>query len=86
MLLGITIFYVVPFLGSPDDLPYGIAHLGSLFTGIGRSVGTLPLMFHPPVLKPDLDLTLGEVQGSCNLDPPRPAQVLVKMELLFQLQ
>lgn len=41
---------------------------------------------HPPVLKPNLYLTFGQAQRVCNLNPPSPGQVPVKVELFFQLQ
>lgn len=46
----------------------------------------LPLVLHAPVLEPDFDLSLGEVQQGRDLDAARPAQVLVKVEFLLQLQ
>lgn len=44
----------------------------------------LPL--HPPVLKPDLDLALGQAERVGDLDAAPPGQVAVKVELLLQLQ
>lgn len=44
----------------------------------------LPL--HPPVLKPDLDLALGQAECVGDLDAAPPGQVAVKVELLLQLQ
>lgn len=41
---------------------------------------------HPPVLKPDLDLTFGQAKGMSDFDPSPPSQVVVEMELFFQLQ
>lgn len=46
----------------------------------------LSFVFHPPVLKPNFDLPLGEVQQSRDLHSPWPAEVLVEVELLLQLQ
>ena len=46
----------------------------------------LLLELHPPVLEPDLDLSLCEAQGVRHLDPPSPRQVVVRVELLLQLQ
>lgn len=46
----------------------------------------LPFVFHAPVLEPDFDLPLGEVQQGRDLDAARPAQVLIKVEFLLQLQ
>ena len=42
------------------------------------------LVFHPPVLKPDLDLPLGECKGVRNLNSTSSCQVAVEMELLQQ--
>lgn len=44
----------------------------------------LPL--HPPVLKPDLDLALGQAERVGDLDAAPPGQVAIKVELLLQLQ
>lgn len=46
----------------------------------------LSLVLHPPVLKPDFDLTFRQVQRGGDLDPPRTAQVFVEVELFFQLE
>ena len=43
------------------------------------------LLLHPPVLEPDLDLPLLEVEQTGHLRPPRPAQVAAEVELLLQL-
>lgn len=42
----------------------------------------LPL--HPPVLKPDLDLTFSQAKSMGDLNATPPRQVAVEMELLFQ--
>lgn len=42
-------------------------------------------IFHPPVLKPNLYLTLGEIQQIGHLHPPWTTKVAVKVKLLFQL-
>lgn len=42
-------------------------------------------VFHPPVLKPDLYLTLGEIQQIGHLHSPRATEIAVKMKLLLQL-
>lgn len=42
-------------------------------------------VFHPPVLKPDLYLTLGEIQQICHLHSPRATEIAVKVKLLLQL-
>lgn len=44
------------------------------------------LPFHAPVLKPDLDVSLGEAQGQRQLHAAWPRDVAVKQELLLQLQ
>lgn len=46
----------------------------------------LLLPLHPPVLKPDLDLALGQTHGVRNLHPPAPGQVPVEVKLLLQLK
>jgi hypothetical protein len=40
----------------------------------------------PPVLEPNFDLSLGEAKLVCHLDPPAPGEVVVRVELLLQLQ
>lgn len=45
----------------------------------------LLLELHPPVLEPDLDLSLCEAQRVGHLDPSSPRQVVVGVELLLQL-
>lgn len=42
------------------------------------------LLLHPPVLEPDLDLRLVELERAGDLDPAGPRQVLVEVELLLQ--
>lgn len=44
----------------------------------------LPL--HAPVLKPDLDVALGEAQGQRQLHAARSRDVAVEQELLLELQ
>ena len=46
----------------------------------------LLLELHPPVLEPDLDLTLGEAQRVGDLDPAAPREIVVEVELLLQLE
>lgn len=46
----------------------------------------LLLPFHPPVLKPDLDLALRQTHGVRNLHPSAPCQIAVEVELFLQLQ
>lgn len=43
------------------------------------------LLLHPPVLEPDLDLPLVQVEKAGHLHPPRPAQVAAEVKLLLQL-
>lgn len=42
-------------------------------------------LLHPPVLEPNLNLPLLEVEQSGHLHPPRPAQVAAEVKLLLQL-
>ena len=46
----------------------------------------LLLQLHPPVLEPDLDLSLSETQRVSNLNPASPGEIVVEVELLLQLQ
>lgn len=46
----------------------------------------LLLVLHPPVLKPDLNLFLGQVQVCGDLDAPQSGEVHVRGELSLQLQ
>ena len=46
----------------------------------------LLLPLHAPVLEPDLDLALAQVQHVRQLDAPTARQVAVEVELLLQLQ
>ena len=39
-----------------------------------------------PVLEPNFDLPLGEAEMAGHLDPPSPREVVVRVELLFQLE
>ena len=41
---------------------------------------------HSPVLEPDFDLSLGEAKLVCHFDPSSPGEVVIRVELLFQLQ
>ena len=50
----------------------------------GHFVLFLPL--HASVLEPDLNLSLCEAEGVCDLNSPASRQVTVEMELLLQLQ
>ena len=49
-----------------------------------RLVLLLPL--HPPVLEPDLDLSLSETESVSDLYSPAPGEISVEVELLLQLQ
>lgn len=42
-------------------------------------------VFHPPVLKPDLYLALGEIQQICHFHSSRATKIPVKVKLLLQL-
>lgn len=46
----------------------------------------LTLELHPAILKPDLDLSFGQLQQFGNLDSSSTGQVAVRMELLLELQ
>lgn len=46
----------------------------------------LLLPLHPPILEPDLDLTFSQTQGMCDLDPPTPCQVAIKMKFFLQFE
>ena len=46
----------------------------------------LLLELHPPVLEPDLDLALSQAERVGDLYAPPPGEIMVKMELLLQLQ
>jgi len=46
----------------------------------------LLLQLHPPVLEPNFDLPLCEAKLVSHLDPAAPCEVVVGVELLFQLQ
>lgn len=42
-------------------------------------------VFHPPVLKPDLDLALGQIQQIGHFHSPRATKIAIKVKLLLQL-
>ena len=46
----------------------------------------LLLELHPPVLEPDLDLTLGEAERMRDLNAAPPREIMVKMKFLLKLQ
>ena len=60
----------------------------SLFLLLVELLDGLNLLFelHSSVLKPDLDLSLGQAKLVCHFDPSSPREVVIRMELLFQLQ
>jgi len=51
---------------------------------VRHAVVLLPL--HPPVLEPDLDLSLGETELVRDLDASPAGEVAVEVELLLQLE
>ncbi|GFU43279.1 hypothetical protein NPIL_11951 [Nephila pilipes] len=60
-------------------------HLGYLRRHRGGQL-VLLLPLHPPILKPDLDLSLREAEGMSDFDPPPARQVPVEMEFLLQFE
>lgn len=57
------------------------------FQAAGVDFGlVLFLPFHAAVLKPDLDLPLGEAERVSDLDPSPARQVAIEVELLFQFE
>ena len=46
----------------------------------------LLLEFHPPILEPDFDLSLGQTKSVGHLDPTPPGQVMVRVKLLLEFQ
>jgi len=46
----------------------------------------LALLLHPPVLEPDLDLSLGQRQLARQLDAPAARQVAVELEVFLELE
>lgn len=85
-------------LGSPSDLslrvppPLAAPSLGRLFFLLLRTelrrTEQFALLFplHAPVLKPDLDLPLGQAQGVRDLYAPPAGQVAIVVKFLLQLQ
>lgn len=62
---------------------------GGVLVGVGAPRPPSVLLFlplHAPVLKPDLDVALGEAQGQRQLHAARSRDVSVEQELLFELQ
>lgn len=68
----------------PGRAGRGRGRVGRSHLGVGEFVVFLP--FHPPILKPDLDLALGEAERVGDLDAAPPGQVAVKVKFLLQLQ
>ena len=69
---------ILPYLGASNNYfvtleqaPLNLLCLQHLLLGL-----------HPPVLEPDLDLSLRQSQVVSDLYPPPPSQVAVKVELL----
>lgn len=58
---------------------------GGIFVGEGVR-GESSLLLHPPILKPDLDLSVAQTEAGGDLDPSDPGQVAVEMEFFFQLR
>jgi hypothetical protein len=85
-------------LGSPTDLslrvppPFAAPSLGWLFLLLLRTelrrTEQFALLFplHAPVLKPNLDLPLGQAQGVRDLYAPPAGQVAIIVKFLLQLQ
>ena len=65
-------------------------HFGclSLFFLLIELFDGLNLFFelHSSILKPDLDLSLGEAKLVGHFDPSSPREVVIRVKLLFQLQ
>lgn len=60
--------------------------VGVVASAAAVPVVRLALVFHPPVLEPNFDLPLGQIQKGGDLNPPGPTKVLVEVELFLQLQ
>lgn len=60
----------------------------SLFLLLVELLDGLDLLFelHSPILKPDFDLSLGEAELVGHFDPSPPREVVIRVELLLQLQ
>ena len=66
---------------------HGLCRL-SLFLLLVELLDGLNLLFelHSSILKPDLDLSLGEAKLVGHFDPSSPREVVIRVKLLFQLQ
>ena len=73
-----------------NRMPMSADHFGclSLFFLLIELFDGLNLFFelHSSILKPDLDLSLGEAKLVGHFDPSSPREVVIRMELLLQLQ
>ena len=73
-----------------DRMAVSADHFGclSLFFLLVELLDGLNLLFelHSSILKPDLDLSLGEAKLVGHFDPSSPREVVIRMELLLQLQ
>ena len=69
-------------------LGHGRGGVGHAVTVRSRQFGHVVLLLplHASVLKPDLDLSLGEREGVRDLDATTPRQVAVEMELLLEFK
>ena len=59
-----------------------------LFLLLVQLLDGLDLLFklHPAVLEPDFDLPFGQAELVSHFYPPPPGEVMVRVELLLQLQ
>ena len=64
--------------GAAAELPVGLVDLSDRLH--------LALLLHPPVLEPDLDLSLGQRQLARQLDAPAARQVAVELEVFLELE
>lgn len=60
----------------------------SLFLLLIELLDGLDLLFelHSSILKPDLDLSLGQTKLVGHFDPSSPREVVIRVELLFKFQ
>lgn len=63
-----------------------VRHRVVVVLGLTRLPLGVLLVLHPPVLEPDLDLSLGKVEISCQLPALLLGDVGVEEELFLQLQ
>lgn len=69
--------------GSDKNNSYSLLLWGSVFSSTPTLLPGSPSAFSPPVLEPDLDLTLAEQQTLCQPRPLGCGQVLRSTESLF---